>query len=201
MHNSLFLVSVINIIIFFYIVRECAVFSTGWSVDMNDDDRAKKVTPTKHGKRDGICVPWRVGWFADMVADPWRPWQSAPVDSRPLPAGILRGRSKHSQQKVHSPKGSEFQGRGAVKLTDGAVSLHRPEPFKSRKSRSWRIATDEMRGEEGILPHQAATPYPPSWITWADCGDCYPLRGAYMIGYLCKTCIWHLTVNYQWQWL
>ena len=48
-------------------------------MDMNGDDKAKKVTP-KHGKQDGVRVSRRVVWLADISADPSRWGQSAPVD-------------------------------------------------------------------------------------------------------------------------
>lgn len=64
------------------------------------------------------------------------------------PRRVLRGCSKHSQQKVHSPKGSEFQGRGAVKLTDGAsiaLSL-------SKADKVGRGAAPWMKCEERRAP-------------------------------------------------
>ncbi|GLD59807.1 uncharacterized protein AKAME5_002993200 [Lates japonicus] len=96
-------------------------------------------------------------------------WQLVPGGPRPSPRG-------ERAQRALSPRPREAAryGRGvAVKLAAGAASHLRPEPFQAdlepvaahhrrRKCARRGPASAGERSREGILPHRAAVPDPPS---------------------------------------
>ena len=105
----------------------------------------QKVTPTKHGKRDGDHFSTQNRWLADIAADPdalrtvCPGLTVAPGARGPIPPRRERGCSEHGPGKRRG------LGEGGCTFTPGHCAL------------------EEMR--------PAAVPDPPSWIPRADCAD------------------------------